>query len=274
MSATPSRSDTIEDCPVDDLAIHDEESLRHVALYADLKQVLRGADYRFRILPPRLAERWDTALLLNLTFWQAGDGGDVLVDRHLPADVVAHAAWHHLAAAAMPGSPPSPLALFVGESIASAFDLYLVGRLLGHSSESSFLDTQVSAMAEVASAAGLGAEDFEALLHDVAADPERAFSDLRELLVDVLSALHASAGADEALAALGGFESHRFFSLLHHFELSNWVLHARVHARGGEHADERAAEVDRALRKAPVPLDWLVNEWVDPALRQGTKGQA
>ena len=29
------------------------------------------------------------ALLLNLTFWRPGDGGDVLVDRHLPADVVA-----------------------------------------------------------------------------------------------------------------------------------------------------------------------------------------
>lgn len=256
----------LSECPVDDLVVHDEESLRHVALYADLKQVLRRAGYRFRILPPGLAERWEVALLLNLTFWRPGDGGDVLVDRHLPADVVAHAAWHHLAAAAMPSLPPSPRALFLGEAIASAFDLYLVGRLLGHAPDSSFLETQVSAMAEVAAAAGMPADDFEAMLGDIAADPELAFSDLRELLVDVLDALHASSGAAEALEALSRFEGHRFFALLHHFELSNWVLHARVHARAGGDSATEAEAVERALRAAPMALDWLVREWVEPAL--------
>ena len=39
----------LSDCLVDDLVLEDEDSLRHVALYADLKQVLRGAGYRFEI---------------------------------------------------------------------------------------------------------------------------------------------------------------------------------------------------------------------------------
>ena len=29
----------------------------------------------------------------------------------------------------------------------------------------------------------------------------------------------------------------------------------------------RVREVDRALRKAPVALDWLEREWVGPAMR-------
>jgi len=129
---------------IDELTVDDEPSFRPVGLYADLKEILRRSAYRFRVLPSELAGRWDRALLLNLTFWGADAGGDVLVDRHIPADVVAHAAWHHLASGALktePGTPPSPEALFLGEAVASAFDVYLVGRLLGPAPDSSFLET-------------------------------------------------------------------------------------------------------------------------------------
>ncbi len=121
---------------VDALTIEDERSFRHVAIYGDLKEILVRAKYPFRILPEALAGRADRALLLNLTFWGADAGGDVLESDTLPADVVAHAAWHHLAAKALPAqaaAAPSVDALFLGEAIASAFDVYLVGRLLGHS---------------------------------------------------------------------------------------------------------------------------------------------
>ena len=124
---------------VNELTIEDERSFRHVGLYADLKEVLFRAKYPFRVLPEGLAGRADRALLLNLTFWGAEAGGDVLESDTLPADVVAHAAWHHLAAKALPtiaGAAPSVDALFLGEAIASAFDVYLVGRLLGHAKSS------------------------------------------------------------------------------------------------------------------------------------------
>src|ERR1019366_9879676 len=173
---------------LDDLVIDDEASFRHVGLYADLKEILRRDGYEFRVLPASSEGRWDRALLLNLTFWASGTGGDVLVDDHLSADVVAHVAWHHLASRALP-SPPSAEALFLGEAIASAFDVYLVGRLLGHAPRSTFLATQVPAMADAAGAAGLSAEGFEVLLERIAADPERAFEELRELLYDATSAL-------------------------------------------------------------------------------------
>ncbi len=250
---------------IDELRIEDERSFRHVALYASLKEVLRRDEYVFRLLPKSLAGRWDCALLLNLTFWGASEGGDVLVDDVLPADVVAHAAWHHLAArafAAADGGPLSADALFLGEAIASAFDVYLIGRLLGHAPRSSFLGTQVPALADSASEAGLSEEEFHSLLEEIAGDPERAFEDLRQLLFDATTALAACSGVNDALVVLERCERHRFGPLLHHYELSNWVLYARAYAKGGLEPDERARSVDRELRRADVALDWLASTWL------------
>jgi hypothetical protein len=263
---------------LDDLAIEDESSFRHVALYADLKKILKNAKYPFRVMPKGKIARWDHALLLNLTFWAADQGGDVLVDDTLAADVVAHVAWHHLAAKALSGEDgtnkdgtrkggsPSADALFFGEAIASAFDVYLVARLLGHAPSSSFLETQVPAMADVALDAGLTEDEFDELLQSLTKDPERAFEDLRQLLFDATSALFACQGADEALVALGRFDGHRFAPLLHRYELSNWVLYARAHA-GSAEPDPRVRELDQSLREAEVSLDRLTKAWVDPALR-------
>ncbi len=255
-----------EHCTLSELEIDDERSFRHVSLYADLKEVLRRAAYPFRILSGDSAGRADRALLLNLTFWAADAGGDILPGRRLDADVVAHVAWHHLAARALavPGRPLSVDALLVGEAIASAFDVYLVGRLLGHAPESSFLETQVPAMAETAEAAGLCAEDFQRLLERVASDPDRAFGELYALLFDVTRALLACDDAALAQAALGGFAAHPLVPLLHRYELSNWVLYAR--AFGDRHEDVRARQADRAIRSAAVPLDWLSAHWLAPAL--------
>jgi hypothetical protein len=249
---------------VDELVVGDEASLRHVSLYSDLKDVLRRANYTFRVLPPAARGRADRALLLNLTFWSASAGGDVLVDRHVEADVVAHAAWHHVAARALAGEPgtrPSVDALFLGEAIASAFDVYLVGRLLGHAPRSTFLRTQVPAMAEAADAAGLPERGFAALLAGIARDPDRAFADLRELLTDATGALYACRDGAEALAALGALDGRRFAPLLHRYELSNWVLYARAY--GTKRGGARARAIDRALRKEKAPLDWLAARWIE-----------
>jgi hypothetical protein len=265
MTATPA----FEERTIDELTIDDERSFSHVALYADLKETLRRADYRFRVLPRTRAPRWDRALLLNLTFWGSRGGGDVLVDGHIAADVVAHVAWHHLASTALAAdrrAPPSAEALFLGEAIASAFDVYLVGRLLGHAPRSTFLATQVPAMAEAAHAAGLSEARFAAMLQGIARDPDGAFEDLRELLCDATSALVACDDAADALAALARFDAHRFASLLHRYELSNWLLYARAYASDARAPDARVRRVDRALRGKGAALDWLATTWVAPAI--------
>lgn len=253
---------------LDQLIIDDEPAFTALPLYSALKGVLVDAGYQFFVLPPSKTPRWDRALLLNLTFW--GGGRDVLTDEHVSADVVTHVAWHHLAAQHFKKNGALSVdALFAGEAIASAFDAYLVGGLLrigGDVSSSSFLETQVPAMAQTAEEAGLSAKGFEKLLSIIADDPVRAFEDLRQLLVDVTAALFACVAPEDGHGVLQRFSRHRYAALLHRFELSNWVLWARAWSGQRAAVDVDVRAFDAALRAAPDPLALLTSSWL-PSLR-------
>jgi hypothetical protein len=182
--------------------------------------------------------------------------------------VVAHVAWHHLAGrqlSSQPGvaqAPASALALFFAESIASSFDLYLVGRLLVSAPGCDFIASQVPIMAECSEAAGLPPESFAQLLEQVSRDPERAFEDMRQLLLDATTGLLSCADGAAADSVLEGFAGHRFASLLHHYQLSNWILSARAHAAPPSASDAAIADLDATLRAAPIALDWLADHWL------------
>jgi hypothetical protein len=253
---------------LDELIIDDDEVFDTLPLYAGLKRTLREAGHRFLI--PRAGEQtsWDRALFLNLTYWSAEDGADVLCDEHVPADVVAHSAWHHVVARevtrrAGPGAP-SAAGLFLAESIASAFDLYLVGRLLPLAPQADFIVTQIPIMQEAAAEAGLAGPEFQALLEAICADPERAFEDLRTLLFDVTTALARCQGAVEAARAIEQHEGHRFAPLLHHYQLSNWILYARAYAEETPARTQAVRQLDEALREAKGAVNWLALNWLEP----------
>jgi hypothetical protein len=256
---------------LDALDIVDEASFRHVALYPRLRAAVRRSGHRFHVPEPGERASWDRAVFLNLTYWSAGAESTVLCDAHITPDVVAHTAWHHLAATrlteACPGQPLSATALLFGEAIASAFDVYLLGRLLVVAPESDFIVSQVPVMAEAAEQAGLSAAGFEKLVAGVSAEPEQAFEELRVLLFEAATALAACAGPIEAQAVLEGFVGRRFEPLLHHFQLSNWVLHTRAYApsedAGGGASTRAARALDRALRAAPTSLGWLEAHWLE-----------
>lgn len=252
--------------PITELEVGDEASFKHVALYADLKDVVRRLDLRF--LVPNDPISFDRALLLNLAFWEPGTS-DVLTDRVIEADVVAHVAWHALADHNL---APSATAHVLGEAIASAFDLYLVGRLLGHSPESTFLSSQVPRMAEVAEAAGVTGEEFEALLEDVARRPEVAFEEVRQLLFDAGVALLRETTPTGAARALRALDDRRFAPILHHFELVTWVLRGRLeaHAEAGGSGDDARA-FDREMREASDAIAFLEERWVRRARVEGAK---
>jgi hypothetical protein len=252
---------------LEDLEITDEASFRHVGLYGELKDVLRRDAYSFRVLPEASRRRWDRALCLNLCFWGTDQGGDILDSPAIPADVVAHVAWHHLASKALAPrafAKPTASALFFGEAIASAFDVYLVGRLLGHAPDSAFLETQVSAMADACAEAGLDDAALEALLEGIADDPEASFEALRALLFDVSRDLLACESAEAALAVFEKHETRPLAPLLHRFELASWVLYARAYAEREDH-DPRPLELDASLRGAGGGLDGLVRRWLPGA---------
>lgn len=249
--------------PLSALKIRGERAFRSVGHYPALKRLLVADGFRFRVPDAGSAHaHHDRVLFLNLTWWNAGDPSDVLVDDSIDADVVAHAAWHHAARKALgTDAPPTAVALLLGESIASAFDLYAAGLLLRSARRSEYLDGQVAALSAAALDSGLSPAALAALLSDVAASPEAAFIDLQGLLFDVTVALLGCTDVDCATATLDRYADHRFACFLHHFELATWVLFARAYA-GPAVIDDPAAAFGTELRAAPAPLDWLAARWL------------
>jgi hypothetical protein len=249
----------------DELTIDDEASFAGIPLYPRLAAVLRRSGHRFLLPAAGTTTSWDRALFLNLTYWNGEQGTDVLVDEHLAADVVTHIAWHHVVGEQIgraAGNARSALAMLFAESIASAFDLHMLGRLWREAPGSEFVATQVPIMSEAAQEAGMTDDDFAALMTNLTDDPDRAFEDLRALLFDVATALLGSADAVAAQAVLEGFAGHRFAPLLHHYQLSNWILYARANAAPAPAADEAVRGFDATLRAAPVALTWLASNWL------------
>ena len=243
--------------PLAELQIDDEDAFRGVGLYRDLRDFLLASSYRFAVPEAGAKDAfWSRVLFLNLTFW-GGAEADVLLDRRVPADVVAHVAWHALARREL-GSGAD--AAFLGEAIASAFDLYLVGRLLPVAPECGFIESQVPALTDAALDAGMSEAGVEQELQRIVDEPERAFEDLRALLFDAATVLVGEVDLDEASARLGALSTRRFYPLLHHYELSNWILHVR--ARGSVAPDPAVRAVDASLRAGKDSLEWLEQRWV------------
>lgn len=248
-----------------ELTIDDETAFASIPLYPRLKAVLAGAGHRFYLPAPGTPFSWDRALFLNLTFWNGDEGSDVLVDEHLAADVVTHIAWHHVVAQRMAragGSSRSALAMLFSESIASAFDLHMLGRLWREAPGAEFVTTQVPILSEAAQEAGMTDDDFATLMTELSQDPDRAFEDLRQLLFDAGSALYSCRDVVQAQAQLERFAGHRFAALLHHYQLSNWILYARAYAAAAPAVDEVVRGFDATLRQAPVSLTWLAENWL------------
>jgi hypothetical protein len=251
--------------PLTALRIDGERALAGVPLYARLKRLLVDERYRFRVPAAGAGADWNRATFLNLTFFRPGDTADVLVEARLPADVVAHAAWHHLAARALGAAGTTVDGMLLGESIASGFDLYLLGRLLQRRGRSAFVETQVGAIAEVVRSAGLSARGFRGLLDEVARDPDDAFGALQALLYAAATRLARARDTEEGARVAAGLSGARLHPLLHHYNLSNWILSARLHGRRARRDERRVAAVADALGSAPSALDWLDRAWLRPA---------
>ena len=247
-----------------DLIVPDEAAYEDFPLWAKLKARLVEQEVEMYLADPASSNRhWADTALINHTVLLPRGATEILHDRNVPADALMHTAWHHAGVEAMGALSSSAEGLLLGESVASAFDAFVVGTLLRTESEHpSALDTQVPAMAEAAAAGGGSPEDFEALLHRMAEDPEGSFEELRELLFDVSMGLLRADGVDAADEVLSNVHGHVFAPILHHYDLSIWVLYARAFGKDLKaHASLR--KIDVALREESHPLAWLESHWLD-----------
>jgi hypothetical protein len=246
---------------LEDITIEDADSFRHVGLVRALERRLRRDGATFAVPDADSAYSSDDTMLLNHAFWQPRGTLEVLPAPSLFADQLVHAGWHHVAGCALGDHAASSDGLLLAEAVASAFDIYLVGRLLGHAPDSSFLATQVPRMQEAAETAGASALDFERVLEQASREPERSFELLRQLLFDVATDLVACEDTHAAAAVLDRATERELWMLLHHYEVTTWVLYARAYATSRA-PDSEVRRVDGALRAAPDALAWLEREWL------------
>lgn len=253
----------LESKTLNQLTLHDEKSFRHVGLYDRLKEAMASRNMRFHVLEnAKSLGGGDAVRLLNLAFWDPSAHAEVLDEPELEADQLMHNAWHVIAREACGEDHQSADALLLGEAIASAFDVYLIGRTLGHAPDSSFLESQIAAMSYASEAAGWTEKQFSGLLERMSREPEKAFEELRQLLFDVSSELVAAPDLHSAASVLASHRDHPMFPLLHHYELPTWVLYARSYATTCDHV-EKVRAFDRAMREAEDAIAWLEENWLD-----------
>jgi len=202
----------------------------------------------------------DEARLLNLAFWHPGGVAEILDEPYLTADQLAHNTWHVAAEAALGDGAKTIAGLLLAEAVASAFDVYLVGRLVGHHPDAPFLESQVPAMRDAALAAGRSEAEIEALVTRFVDTPEASFGELWALLYDVSLALVRAGDADAAATILRERRDDPLAALLHHYELPTWVLFARAYGEGDTSPSVNAAET--AIRNADDPVRWLRDHWL------------
>jgi hypothetical protein len=252
-------------CELDALRIRDARPFSHILHYAPLKQRLIDAQYTFQLLPK--SANVASAQLLNLTYWgapaEALVGGDVLTEAAIDADVVCHVGWHHMlreTLAADGDNSSSAASLFLGESVASAYDLYMLGVLMLRAPSCGFVQTQAPAIADCATASGLSKRAFAQQLQTIALDPEAAFAALRTLLFDVTTALYLAKTQAAAFTILQSVREAPYSWLLPRFELSNWVLYARAYAKKATSA--AASKLNRELAITERPLELLTSRYL------------
>ena len=181
---------SMQSVPVSELTIVDEQSFETLALYRALRTRMDEAEPVFLITDPN-GDEGERARLLNLGFWDPSSFMEVLTEPVITADQLAHNALHHCGYGALGDAARSLEGLLLVESIASAMDIYWLGRLLAEAPYAEFLESQVPAISEAAS--GAGASSGSSLIYcNWLENPPKAFGDLRSYSLIRLWVSHAS----------------------------------------------------------------------------------
>ena len=250
---------SMQSVPVSELTIVDEQSFETLALYRALRTRMDEADPVFLITDPN-GDEGERARLLNLGFWDPSSFMEVLTEPVITADQLAHNALHHCGYGALGDAARSLEGLLLVESIASAMDIYWLGRLLAEAPYAEFLESQVPAISEAASGAGASSEEFADLLQLAAENPPKAFGDLRSVLFDTALGLTRAVDVHEADRVLREQSTHQWSVLTHHYAITNWILFARIN--GSHTSDTKSVlDLDQRLRGVKNPVTELQSIW-------------
>lgn len=211
--------------PLDALQLIDADIYTRAAipLLEPAKTLLKRKNVQAAVLEGQVGR----ARLVNLLAWDPSDHLEYLDNNSIEADQVLHFAMHQLAEHTW-GSARA-VDLITAEALASAVDIYLLGKLAEAGEEPGFLIDTLDSW-------GFFYEQYadedrlKQLLQNMIDDPFASFQRLTRFLIKATLPLLRLNDGTALSKHLAECEAEDFYPLLHHYNVTNWVL--AVRARG------------------------------------------
>ena len=202
---------------LEEMAVVEEDAFRRAGL--DLLGHSRRMLKDLRIA--RVPEGRGIARLVNLLQWDVGEHMEYLDGEVVAADQVVHFAMHHIWDQKL-GSD-HPLKMLFAECMASASDIYLVGKLSHAGEETDFLADTLESFGSYFEMYS-SEEELEELVIQVVEEPFETMIEAARYLFELGSCLLEQVIDMDKLIL---FQDHLFYPLAHHYNISNWVLTIR-----------------------------------------------
>jgi len=158
------------------------------------------------------------ARLLNLVAWHPDHQMEYLDQAQTTGDLVIHVALHQAIHEYFKDDATE--FRIAGEALASASDIYLVGLFAQAGLEPSFLSESLESYSFYYETYG-SLQELETLLTEWMANPYQSMLQLARYLYQFTRELLLG---QNTLARIKPFSSSRYYPLVHHYHLTNWVL--------------------------------------------------
>ncbi|MDJ0842186.1 MAG: hypothetical protein QNK37_37140 [Acidobacteriota bacterium] len=166
------------------------------------------------------------ARLANLLSWQVDECLEYLDGDDLTTDQVVHFGLHQFAHHRLGSKHPH--AVLFAETLASSADIYLLGKLAQAGMEPDFIHETLESFGFYYETYGDDAGHMEQLLSDLTTDPFGAMVTVGNYLFNFCTPLLYPASSDEPANILAVLQPHAYYPLVHHYNVTNWVLAIRA----------------------------------------------
>ena len=205
-----------------DLTIYEAEPFRRAEIGLLDAALLVLKDHRFIHLPGKGLSK-----MVDLLNWRAGARCEHIESRGIFADQAVHFAIHHVLEGVLGGRQPQTVLL--AECVASASDMYLLGKLSEAGEETGFLSETIESYCSYYEMYAAEAEQLEHLLSAFLDDP---FKTMAETAIFLFSFGTALLGPNWNRAVLTEMTANPYYPLVHHYNLTNWILSIRAQFPG------------------------------------------
>ena len=224
-----------------DLAIDEADAFRRAGIDLLDAALPLLKNHRFIVTPGK-----GLARLADLLNWRAGALCEHIDRRGVSADQVIHFAIHHVLDQNLEENHPG--AVLLAECLASASDLYLLGKLSQAGEETAFLSDTIESMCSYYE---MYAAEPDHLEQFFAAFLENPFETMVETACFLFHFGAAFLKSEPDLAVLTRFSENARYPLVHHYNLTNWIL--TIRARFPDHKTEN-------LDYSPERMKFLADE--------------